>query len=794
MLHMSRRMPPEGDADRWLEIQRYEDGGLVKTFRDLSAVSGWQWAPSGDRISYTATKDKKGSIRIADLATGEVETIVEDVEDLSGYNWSPDGTFIVYSVTKREKKDEMGIDRMLGAYDKRRNQGDKRFLYLASVPAGMTRRLTTGEHTTYLYDIHPDAKSLLIGRSQEDMSERPYSVSELILLNLEDQSTDILWKGHWMRNALWSPDGKKILIAGGPSTFGKLGWNVPEDVIPNDYDTQLYIFDAETKGVEPITKDFAPTVESFYWPKPGGDIYIVAEEAEYMRLYRYKIKNKTFRMIETGYDVMHRRDAARDKAVAVMVVSSADRPWSVLAIDMDKGRVRTFIDPCAEPYENIRLGKVEAWNFTMDNGTEIVGRIHYPPDFDPSRKWPCIVYYYGGTSPVARSFGGRYPKNLWAANGYVVYVLQPSGATGFGQEFSARHVNDWGKTTADEIIEGTKKFLADHDFVDPARVGCIGASFGGFMTQLVITKTDIFAGAVSHAGISSISSYWGEGYWGYLYNAVSAANSFPWNRPDIYIDQSPLFAADNITTPLLLLHGAVDTNVPRGESDQMYTALKLLGKEVEYIRFAEQDHFILDYKKRIAWSDAIIAWFDKWLKNEPAWWDDMYPPIGKVTKKPDAIGLHRVELDRYGTVFLGEMTREDFEERLSDWTGEYFDYVPDEAVLDELLPLIHDVKITCVLGTWCSDSEREVPRLWKILEAVEYPASEFKMLAVGSSRFTRDMPIAPAVFDWSQDVKSFYDVTRVATIIVTRDGKELGRIIETPQDTLEKDLLAILKK
>ena len=98
--------------------------------------------------------------------------------------------------------------------------------------------------------------------------------------------------------------------------------------------------------------------------------------------------------------------------------------------------------------------------------------------------------------------------------GYVVYVLQPSGATGFGQAFSALHVNDWGKITAGEIIEGTKKFLDAHPFVDKKHVGCIGASYGGFMTELLLTKTDIFAAAVAHAGINLIPHYWGEGYWG----------------------------------------------------------------------------------------------------------------------------------------------------------------------------------------------------------------------------------------------------------------------------------------
>ena len=122
------------------------------------------------------------------------------------------------------------------------------------------------------------------------------------------------------------------------------------------------------------------------------------------------------------------------------------------------------------------------------------------------------------------------------------------------------------------------------------------------MTQYLQTQTDIFAAAVSHAGISDVTSYWGEGYWGYSYNAIAAADSYPWKNPDLFTKQGSLFNADKINTPLLLLHGTVDTNVPIGEN-----------------------HFISDYDKRIKWHNSIMAWFARWLQDRPEWWNEMYP-------------------------------------------------------------------------------------------------------------------------------------------------------------------------
>ena len=130
---------------------------------------------------------------------------------------------------------------------------------------------------------------------------------------------------------------------------------------------------------------------------------------------------------------------------------------------------------------------------------------------------------------------------------------------------------------------------------------------------------------MSHAGISSIASYWGEGNWGYTYSAAASPHSYPWNNAKLYTEHAPLFNADKINTPILFMHGTVDNNVPMGESIQMFNALKILGKETAFIMVDGENHYIADHNKRIRWHDSIMAWFQKWLQDDPTWWNDMYP-------------------------------------------------------------------------------------------------------------------------------------------------------------------------
>ena len=626
MLRFNETTPPEGNRKIWTEIREISTGNLVHTFMD-SERSGMKWLPQSTAISYeTREKGRGSSLWIHSFEDNTVKKIMADKEDFGSYAWSDNEQFIIYSINVEATDKDSDLKRYEGMPDRWPWWRNRSFLYKLDVNSGVSEQLTYGHITTNLMDISPDGHKILFSQSIPDFTERPYSRQYLMEMDLTTYQVDTIWEKRFPGNCDYAPDGQHLLVTGSPAMFGETGTNVNGNTIPNDYDTQAYIYNLNSGEVNPITLNFNPTIDRALWSKyDHNQIIFLTSDRTYKKIYGYDLNTRYFKEILTGFDVVNDISLSKKSPVAICRGSNISTPPYVNAVNLNTQEIQTFANPRAETFSEVKFGKTEDWNFTNRNGIEIEGRIYYPPDFDKKKKYPLIVYYYAGTSPTSRSFGGRYPKNLFAAHGYVVYNLQPSGAIGYGQDFSAAHVNNWGISVADEIIDGTKLFLEDHDFIDKENIGCIGASYGGFMTMLLQTRTDIFSAAVAHAGISSISSYWGEGFWGYLYSSVASANSFPWNNKKLYTEQSALFNADKINTPLLLLHGGEDTNVPPGESIQLYTALKLLGKPVELIEIKGQNHHIVDYKKRIEWQNTIFAWFDKWLKDQPDWWKDLYP-------------------------------------------------------------------------------------------------------------------------------------------------------------------------
>ena len=591
-----------------------------------NAKEGMRWMPKSNKLYYTVQAAKGNDVITLDPLTLKEETILKGIPEES-FTWSPNEDYLIYHPSEEGVKEEGPLNRIVSPADRIPGSRRRSFLAKYNPATGISERLTFGNHSTYLNDISPDGKYILYSTSKENITERPFSLSSLYQVNLETLAVDTLFiDDRFMGSASYSPDGKQLLLTGSPEAFGGIGKNCGNHPIANDFDSQAYIMDLTTRHIEPITKDFAPTVYPLQWNKGDGCIYFNTNDEDCRNIYRYSPQTKKFEKLNLETDVTSAFALSENNpSIAAYIGQSNHNAGVAYLYDMKKKTSRLLADPMKPILDEIELGKTEPWNFTASDGTTIQGMMCLPPNFDPNKKYPLIVYYYGGTTPTERGISNPYCAQLFASRDYVVYVINPSGTIGYGQEFSARHVNAWGKRTADDIIEGTKQFCKEHPFVNDKKIGCLGASYGGFMTQYLQTQTDIFAAAVSHAGISNVTSYWGEGYWGYSYNAIAAADSYPWKNPELFTKQGSLFNADKINTPLLLLHGTADTNVPIGESIQLFNALKILGKTVEFVTVDGENHFIADYPKRILWHNSIMAWFARWLQDSPEWWNDLYP-------------------------------------------------------------------------------------------------------------------------------------------------------------------------
>ena len=599
----------------------------IASGRAMTVKDDIRWMPSSNKYYFTRKTLSGNELVAADPATGIEEILAEDIPQ-GRFQLTPSEDAMIYTMHQEGPKEKEEIYQILTPDDRQPGWRSRSYSSRYDLKTGVMQQLTFGYNDSYIADVSPDGKTALLFVSKERLTERPTTVGDLYLFDLQTLQAKLLVKDDgFLGGAEFSPDGSKALIEGSPEAFEGIGMNVREGQTPNTYDQQLFIMDLSSGKVKAMTRNFNPAVTSSAWSKADGMIYFTAENMDCISLYKLNPNNGKISQLESREDLVNDLSIASAAPVMAYYGQGAMNSDRLYTVDLKSGKTALYEDLSAEILKNVDLGECLAWTFKNDNGENVCARYYLPPHFDASRKYPMIVNYYGGCSPTSRNFESRYPHHAYAALGYVVLVIAvPSGATGAGQEWSARHVNTAGEGPAQDIITGAKTFCAEHSFVDEKKVGCIGASYGGFMSQYIPTLTDFFACSVSHAGISDHTSYWGFGYWGYSYSETSMANSYPWSRPDLYVERSPLYRADKINTPLLFVHGDADTNVPFNESVQMFTALKLLGKETAFVAVKDQNHHILDYQKRLEWQDTIWAWFAKWLQDDPTWWDALYSP------------------------------------------------------------------------------------------------------------------------------------------------------------------------
>ncbi|WP_157982812.1 alpha/beta hydrolase family protein [Aliidiomarina minuta] len=607
-----------GDTPQFrLQLMHTESEQAVFEWTDTSA-SGFAWQQNSEQLAYIS--DNK--VHILSLADMQIEAVTPELSGISNVRWIDDEQ-LIFSWNKTPDNDAGLTKRYQALEDRWSYFRDNSQLYTLNLANSAMHQLTQNPVSTSLQDIDAQGEYVLASRRQVDYAEPPHFAVELLEIRISDGAERVIGEYRTFNQALYGAEG--IYVVAGPEFAEGAGRNVPEDMLSNNYDGQLYWMNRQGEDVGPLAIDFDPAIGAIY-SAGENNLLLRVTERDGTQLYHYQADNQRFNKLNNNLDVIDQVAVSQQDSPRVAFAGTAARaPQRLYTQSLDSAQPSLWWDSKDDYYRLNSLSSVREWNFNNERGDTIYGRIYLPHDFDENESYPALVYYYGGTTPVQRAFTGRYPFNLWADMGYVVYVLQPTGATGFGQEFSARHVNAWGEYTVDDILQGTERFIEQHEFVDADRVGNLGASYGGFMTMLLATKTDLFAASMSHAGISSITSYWGQGWWGFLYSGEASKGSFPWNNPELYRDQSPVYRADRVNTPMLLIHGDADTNVPPGESHNMYTALKLLDKEVELVEYLGENHAINNREARLHWWQTYMAFFDKHLKDEPQWWQSLYP-------------------------------------------------------------------------------------------------------------------------------------------------------------------------
>jgi len=612
------------------------------------------FSPGGETLLLRRRGESGADLLLWTAPAGPVRTIVTDEPGLGYVKFSPDGAFLLLQTTRGVEAKEAGekAPRHWDVLRERVADWDTLpHLQLVEIATG-TRRVLTRPGDWTLDDAvwSTDGASIFYGRTVP-IEDRPWFATELRAIDLrtgEDRRMATFVAGWEVRpqSFLPHPDRRHLFFLACPYEVGDAFGE------HNATNKQVWELDLSSGAFERITMGMPyafsgggnlpiwdPASEALVLPANAGstDCLVRLREGE---------NGWTASRIDTALTTGASWASSPDASAVAYTASSPARPTALYLQRLDASPVRLEtadadfaarrrmdLPPALSLAGNAGLwGLSEAESFSFEGpGGEEIEAWWYPPSNEAGdlletsseenrAKVPLIVYYYGGCSPTTRGFNPMH--QFLAANGYAVLVINPRGAHGYGDAFADHHANDGGAKAAEDVIAGTRALLESHPQLERGRVGCYGGSYGGFLTMLLVTKTDLFAAACSMYGIADQATYWGQGTWGWTYGDMANGGAQPWRDPEFFLRASPLFHADEIETPLLLLHGESDDNVTPGESSELFTALQVLGRDVELVTFPGEGHGIAGtWKAYTEHRTMMLEWFDRWLRDRPGAWE-----------------------------------------------------------------------------------------------------------------------------------------------------------------------------
>lgn len=593
-----------------------------------------RWSPDGRRLGFlsarkTGKEEAKTQVWSFDLRGGDAQPLTEVKQGVDSFEWSPDGRRLLLEITdpkpeelleaaerEKHKPEPHVIDRLQfkqdyqGYLDRRRSH-----LYVQDLESATPKRaqhnnalrqITSGDYDDSQGAWSPDGKLVAFTSNR---TEEPDGNVNSDLWIVSADNTDL---GQTMRrltsnpgsdrSPAWSPDGKQLVYV--TNTRPDLIWYGIE---------QLAVVPATGGESRILTPKLDRNVSAPRFAPDGEAIYFLLEDSGERHLARIGAA----RIDEAGGKVT--RPVAGQRAVtrfslsqggdAAVLASEPHLPGEVFLLA--SGALRQLTHSNRELLDQLTLAEVLNVHYPNDDGTEIEAFVFLPPDHDERLRYPAILRPHGG--PVAQyDFGFHFEAQLYAAHGYVAILPNPRGSSGYGQEFSTAIFADWGNKDTRDVLAGVD-YLIEQGYADPDRLGVGGWSYGGMLTNYVITQTERFKAAISGASeVLYVANYGHDHYQMWWEKELG----LPWENRELWERLSPFNKVEKITTPTLVMCGALDWNVPVQNSEQLYQALKRLGRTTQLVVYPGEHHGIRTPSFQKDRFQRFLDWYGRHVKGD----------------------------------------------------------------------------------------------------------------------------------------------------------------------------------
>jgi dipeptidyl aminopeptidase/acylaminoacyl peptidase len=586
---------------------------------DKDRGSGAVWSPDGKWIAFFGRLGDQHGLMIAKPDGSEAAVLAAPEgtnSPLPGIGneltWSPDGKQIAYLSSTPDSRageatnDPMVITRYLYKPDAgegltRFNDNKRLHIFVVDVASKQTRQLTKGDTDEHSIDWSPDGKEILYLTNPEPNQDEFFNY-DVYALRVGDGGIRRITATEFIEyDPLWSPDGKKILFRG-----TRRGLTDRETTME---DTHVWIMNADGRDRREIGAVIDSRQGSPHWAPDGNSVYFTVQERGSNYLMRVPVSGGKPEYVVKETGVVGSFSVGKDGTVAYSYASPRD--LNELYLKRGNGSPQKLTDLNSQLLAGKQVGEVESFTLVSnDNKYEVEAFLTKPLGMTPTSKHPLIVNIHGG--PHGQNGPAFNFKNqVYAARGWATLNVNYRGSTGYGQKFADAVFADQDGNEGQDVLYGVSAALRRYPWIDRERLGIEGVSYGGQLTDWLITQTNEFKAAIPIAGIANLVSYNYMTYYNQYEEMEFGQFLHQGNLMDVAWERSALKHVAAAHTPTMLMHGENDNDVPIAEAEQFFIALKDVGTEAIFVRYPREGHGLAETGHVIDSIDRSIAWYEK---------------------------------------------------------------------------------------------------------------------------------------------------------------------------------------